>query len=345
MGQTLSLNNVFKTVQSPYALLYALLYGHESLRQNTFTSTVVQHTPQKTTFQDLPNELLLLIFSFLELKPYIISHGVCKKWKQLLPLADIHPIRRRMFDLFYHMLDHPRFLDTRPWSLKTLQPFDRKAYIDALLSQYPAVPEEFRLWIMEWPDRMVPFGMWPGSPFTFHDAITLDEANGTNWLAYLPEGAPSLLTLLHTHPSHKDHFIPALLSWKEDYQAHWLIFAKDEPELFGRVIATDVESGDCPIVCRLPRPAEEEEEAEYYNLTYHDWLQFLEIRWDQQLKMVLALEAEQARYTFRKDEPLSYPVDCELGAWAATTRPTHPWISSCDDPHVLGEFQRLLRYN
>ncbi|KAF9539105.1 hypothetical protein CPC08DRAFT_598814, partial [Agrocybe pediades] len=173
---------------------------------------------------DLPNELVLLIFSFLELKPYIISHGVCKKWQQLLPVADIHPLRRRMFDLFYHMLDHPRFLKTRPWTLKTLKPFDRKAYIDALLSQYPAVPEEFRLWIMEWPARMVPFGMWPGSPFTFHREMSLEEANGTNWLAYLPEGSPSLLTLLHNHPSHDEHCIPALLFWKDSVSAYWLIF-------------------------------------------------------------------------------------------------------------------------
>ncbi|KAF9540149.1 hypothetical protein CPC08DRAFT_717339 [Agrocybe pediades] len=226
------------------------------------------------------------------------------------------------------MLQHPRFLETRPWTLKTLNPFDRKAYIDALLSQYPAVPEEFRLWIMEWPARMAPFGMWPGSPFTYHHVVTFEEANGTNWLAYLPEGSPALLTLLHRHPSHKDHFIPALLAWKEDYQAHWLIFAKDEPELFGRVIAPDaVESMDCPIVCRLPHPAEEVEEDEYFNRTYNDWLQFLEIRWDKHLKMVLALEAEQAHHTFRKDEPLSYPVDYELCAFAATTRPTQTYPS------------------
>ncbi|KAF9560327.1 hypothetical protein CPC08DRAFT_708138 [Agrocybe pediades] len=184
MGQTLSLNNVFNAVQRrPYALfnLKALLYGHET--QKAFISTVIQPTPPRITFQDLPTELVHIIFSFLELKPYIISHGVCKRWKQLLPLADIHPIRRRMLHLFHHMLQHPRFLDTRPWTLKTLKPFDRKAYIDALLSQYPAVLEEFRLWIMEWPARMVPFGMWPGSPFTYHHAVTFEEANGTNWLA------------------------------------------------------------------------------------------------------------------------------------------------------------------
>ncbi|KAF9559416.1 hypothetical protein CPC08DRAFT_594199, partial [Agrocybe pediades] len=177
---------------------------------------------------DFPNELVLDIFSFLELKPFIISHGVCKGWKQLLPLADIHPIRRRLFNLFHHMLQHPHFLETRLWTLKTLHPFDRKAYIDALLSQYPAVPEEFCLWIIEWPDRMVPFGVWPGSPFTFHRASTLEEDYGVNWLAYLPDGSPSLLKVLHRYPSgsHEDHWIPALLFWKLQHRASWLIFEK-----------------------------------------------------------------------------------------------------------------------
>ncbi|KAF9560344.1 hypothetical protein CPC08DRAFT_762768 [Agrocybe pediades] len=211
------------------------------------------------------------------------------------------------------MLEHPRFLETRPWTLKTLKPFDRKAYIDALLSQYPAVPEEFRIWIMEWPARMVPFGMWPGSPFAFHDAD-------------------------HPHSLHSFTPIPALLSWKEDYRAHWLIFAKDEPELFGRVITTDAEAAEPPIVCRLPWRDEEDE----YNVIYDDWLQFLESRWDKQLKIVLALGADQRWHGFAQDEPLLYPARYKLGSWVATTLPTHPWVLSCNDPQVLEEFQRLI---
>ncbi|KAF9554134.1 hypothetical protein CPC08DRAFT_785135 [Agrocybe pediades] len=60
----------------------------------------------------LPNELLLHIFSFLEIKPYLISRAVCKKWQMLLPHADVHPIRRRMLQLFHHMLQSPDFLNT-----------------------------------------------------------------------------------------------------------------------------------------------------------------------------------------------------------------------------------------
>ncbi|KAF4611672.1 hypothetical protein D9613_003680 [Agrocybe pediades] len=243
------------------------------------------------------------------------------------------------------MLQHPRFLETRPWTLKTLNPFDRKAYIDALLSQYPAVPEEFRLWIMEWPARMVPFGMWPGSPFTYHHAVTLEEANGTNWLAYLPEGSPSLLTLLHSHPSHDDHCIPALLFWKDDLRTYWLIFEHSEPELMGRVIINDLDVGDLPMVCYLPHPVDM---VDGLVITHNDWLQFLEHRWDEQVDLVLALERPpptytypQTRISFRKDEPIAYPVTCNLGDSSAVALPTYPWRSS-STPQVLEELHRYV---
>ncbi|KAF4616464.1 hypothetical protein D9613_008751 [Agrocybe pediades] len=343
MGQTLSLNNLVKAIQSYILLklLHALLYRQEKLRQRTSKLIVIQRIPSKSTFQDLPNELILAIFSFLELKPFIISHGVCKKWKQLLPLADIHPIRRRLFNLFHHMLQHPRFLETRPWTLKTLRPFERKAYIEALLSQYPAVPEEFRLWILEWPARMVPFGIWPSSPFTFHRGNTLEEASGVNWLAYLPGGSPSLLKVLHRYPSgsHVDHWIPALLCWKLQHRASWLIFEKDEPDLFGRVMVIDTESADPPLVCRLPLTADRKDES--FQM-YRDWIQFLEETWDQQLAIVLS--PRRSKYCIgSRDEPLSYPVTYGLGEWVATTLPSLPWVSN-EDPEVLKEVQSHLHY-
>ncbi|KAF9560343.1 hypothetical protein CPC08DRAFT_708151 [Agrocybe pediades] len=288
--------------------------------------------------QLLPNELLLIIFSFLELKPFTVAHSVCKRWKQLLPLTDMHPIRQRMLRLVSHMLSHPRFLDTRPWTLKTIKPFDRKAYINALLSQYPAVPEEFRLWIMEWPARMVPFGMWPGSPFTFHNAVTFEEADGTNWLAYLPEGSPSLFTLLHSHPSHDDHCIPALLFWKDDLRAYWLIFDQGEPELFGRVFVSDSDMENSPVVCRIPYE-DDDIMDELPVITCNDWLHFIEICWDHQIKLALSRERPARFSPFIKDEPVSYPVSYHLGAWIATIRPTHPWISSTN-PKVLEELRR-----
>ncbi|KAF9536084.1 hypothetical protein CPC08DRAFT_731706, partial [Agrocybe pediades] len=207
--------------------------------------------------QLLPSELLLLVFSFLELRSYIILHGVCKVWKQLLPFADIHPIRRRMFNLFHHMLNHSGFFDTRSWPLQTVQRFDRKTYIEALLSQYPAIPEELELWILEWPARTVIFSIWPGSPFTYYQEFTRDQVDGINWLAYVPEGSPSLLTLVHRNPIHYYHQMPALLIWTDEAKILWLIFDTNEPELFGSAQWTCWMVDEAAIECRFPKPEDE----------------------------------------------------------------------------------------
>ncbi|PPQ92219.1 hypothetical protein CVT25_008991 [Psilocybe cyanescens] len=104
-------------------------------------------TKTSITLQSLPVEILLHMFLFLELKPYIISHGVCKDWQGLLPLVKLHPIRRRLLALYHQIINTPHFERSLTWSLENLEPFDRQAYIDSLLSQYPAIPEEFPLLI------------------------------------------------------------------------------------------------------------------------------------------------------------------------------------------------------
>ncbi|KAF9540153.1 hypothetical protein CPC08DRAFT_717341 [Agrocybe pediades] len=139
---------------------------------------------QRLSLDSLPNELLIHIFSFLELKPYLISRGICKKWQVLLLLADLHPIRWRMLDLYHRMLQAPEFIDTRPWILENLRPFDRQAYIDGLLAQHSAIPEEFRLWILEWPAKMAIFGIWPGLPMARFPHRTVRMPSGVNWMAY-----------------------------------------------------------------------------------------------------------------------------------------------------------------
>ncbi|KAF4612100.1 hypothetical protein D9613_003634 [Agrocybe pediades] len=299
-------------------------------------SIVIHCAPPKTAFQDLPNELVLVVFSFLELKSYIISHGVCMKWQQLLPFADIHPIRRRMFKLFHHMLQHPGFLDTRPWPLQTIQPFDRKAYIEALLSQYPAVPEEFELWILEWPARMVIFSIWPGSPFIDYRERTRDQVDGINWLAYLPEGSPSLLTLVHRNPVHDHHPMPALLIWTDEAKILWLIFDTNEPELFGSVQLTSWISDEAAIECRFPKP---EDEWDICSMLFRNWLEFLESFWDRNIARVASLSSKSSP-KYLEHRPMVHPVPYEFGTWTPHFRPSPPWVSR-SEPQVQKDMQNF----
>ncbi|KAJ7275773.1 hypothetical protein C8J57DRAFT_1589930 [Mycena rebaudengoi] len=99
------------------------------------------------TIQDMPLELLLRIFHLFCLKSLISGSGVCKDGRTsvLIQVSDIDPSRRALLRLFRHLIHSPSFLTIRRWSLEYLQPFDRQAYVDALLDQHDDLPDDFRL--------------------------------------------------------------------------------------------------------------------------------------------------------------------------------------------------------
>ena len=116
-----------------------------------------------------PPELLLRCFSYMSLKCLISSRCVCSHWRQLIPQSDLHPTRRRFLELYDKMLANPLFLQSRTWTMDNLKPFDRQAYIATLNEQCNApeaeIPEDFRMYILEYPARMAIGCMWPGLPF------------------------------------------------------------------------------------------------------------------------------------------------------------------------------------
>ncbi|KAJ7665080.1 hypothetical protein DFH06DRAFT_985784, partial [Mycena polygramma] len=143
-------------------------------------------------FVDLPPEVSLQIFPHLPLKALIAGEGVCRLWKQLISMAEINPTRRSLWALYRTIVNDPLFLSTRPWLLANLRPFDRQAYIDALLSQHNYIPEDFRLWILEWPARAVIACAWPGLPQTYcgpqpdEDGDDIERMIGCNFLGRIP---------------------------------------------------------------------------------------------------------------------------------------------------------------
>ncbi|KAJ7249452.1 hypothetical protein C8J57DRAFT_1357008 [Mycena rebaudengoi] len=96
--------------------------------------------------QDLLFELLLHIFPLFCLKCLIAGSGLCRGWAHLIHISDIDPSCRALLRLFRLLIHSPSFLPTHRWSLEHLQPFDRQAYVDALLTQHDGLPEDFRLW-------------------------------------------------------------------------------------------------------------------------------------------------------------------------------------------------------
>ncbi|KAL0961231.1 hypothetical protein HGRIS_006197 [Hohenbuehelia grisea] len=111
---------------------------------------------------ELPVELLLEIFSFLPLKYLIAARGVNQHWRALVPSAKLPPARRALYDLYYDTLASPSFLPSRPRVLARLKSFDRELYLDRISQKGGELPEEFRLWILEWPAKAAFRSAWPG---------------------------------------------------------------------------------------------------------------------------------------------------------------------------------------
>lgn len=182
--------------------------------------------------KELPVELILHFFSCLPIKSLIASRGVCKGWRRLVPLADLNPNRRRLLQLFDTIINSPFFLRTRPWTVNNLQDFDRQAYVDALLEQYDKIPEEFRLWILEWPARVAVRCQWPGLPFVDCRGENIEREKGINFLANVP---PQLSALIYKDADSVVKHIPGLLIWRADFGTTWLIF-DDKCSLCGGVV-------------------------------------------------------------------------------------------------------------
>ncbi|KIJ93454.1 hypothetical protein K443DRAFT_112052 [Laccaria amethystina LaAM-08-1] len=166
-------------------------------------------------------EILLQMFSFLPLKSLITGRTVSQEWRRLIPLANINPIRRSFLDFYFTLINSPIFPQTRPWVLANLQPFDRQQYINdlmdqpqwkklAVIDQHPYIPEDFRMWILEWPAKAVIGCVWPGLPNVYCQSEAADNVHrneGNNMLAPLP---PTICALPYENYSPDAHFIPAL---------------------------------------------------------------------------------------------------------------------------------------
>ncbi|PPQ83853.1 hypothetical protein CVT25_000913 [Psilocybe cyanescens] len=251
------------------------------------------------------------------------------------------------------MIDTPHFLNSRRWTLDNLRPFDRQAYIDALLVQYPAIPEEFRIWILEWPGHLAVACMWPGLPFIDCRRANAMRRYGVNWLGYKGD-SPELLAVIYKQKTPDVKFVPGLLVWRAYTFTEWLIFDEDEPSLFGRVYVTDFMELESSAVIpheRQPKPedydypesvyldpqgdreftergpynnAEEPVDSEgYLNVPYADWICYLEHQW---ALSVGNFQNVGELHPYR-DKAIPEPVKTVFDQSGAVDLPTFPWSS------------------
>lgn len=302
--------------------------------QNLPLEQSTQYQAIAPTLQSLPVELRLHIFSFLELKPYIVAHGVCSEWRYLLPFAEVHPVRRRLFFLYHHMINTTGFLNTRGWTLDNLMPFDRQAYIDSLLCQYPAIPEDFRIWILEWPARLAIGSTWPGLPFVDSSTRSAMRRHGVNWLGH-KSSSPKLRAALYkrTHAEHY-RFIPGLIIWRDTSTTDWLVFDETNPDLFGRVYVIDIlESPSRSAVIPHNQLDPDDDYSDgyepYINIPFDSWISYLENYWNTTRKF-----DHYPRTWTLDDRVISEPVKLLVNEAMPCTAPAPLWT----ERHTFSEY-------
>ncbi|KAF8524485.1 hypothetical protein JB92DRAFT_2881229 [Gautieria morchelliformis] len=172
---------------------------------------------------DIPNEILLQFFSHLPLKGLIAARGVSRRWRQLISHANILPARRALLDLYLKIIASPLFIPTRACIVDRLRHFDRQKYLDKLMRhhRYQDFPEEFRVWVLEWPARAVIQRCWPGLPLVGASHVGGGDAelfSETNWLA-------SALPFLDI-PG--EGIVPALCLWADHtaIRVTWLVLGE-----------------------------------------------------------------------------------------------------------------------
>ncbi|KIJ41145.1 hypothetical protein M422DRAFT_255997 [Sphaerobolus stellatus SS14] len=206
-----------------------------------------------TSFPSLPIELYLELFSHFSLKALVASRGTCREWRNLVPKANIPPPRRLLLDLYLELIEDEYFHLTRPWVLENLKEIDREAYVGALIQQGANLPEDFRLWVLEWPAKATIAGIWPGLPDDAVEDGFKGRLLGRNVLGIIPLQLSSIPFV----PTQR--CIPAICLWVGcPPNAVWLPL-DEESGIYGKVLICDirgalhgVQTGDYGIDVDLP---------------------------------------------------------------------------------------------
>ncbi|KAF4305189.1 hypothetical protein GTA08_BOTSDO06590 [Botryosphaeria dothidea] len=94
------------------------------------------------SLDELPLEVKLRFVENCDLSALVKLHTLSKTWRALL------------LDFYDLCLDSEYFRRPRRHIVKRLTPFHRDGYIQSWLSD-PSLPEEFEMWLREWPSKAV----------------------------------------------------------------------------------------------------------------------------------------------------------------------------------------------
>lgn len=122
------------------------------------------------------------IASHLQLRDLILLRSTSKRWQTVINnnLSLIRRARRDLLRLWDDTVRSPYFPSTRYLVSVNLYAFDRRQYLAKISCGLP-LPEEFELWVLEWPAKAVIGWTWPGLEME----VVTDGYGGTDFI--LPE--------------------------------------------------------------------------------------------------------------------------------------------------------------
>ena len=278
---------------------------------------------QASKFQALPVELHLSIFFFFELKPFLLSHGVCKNWKRLLQVTDVHPTRKCMIQLYRQIVNTSGFEKPIKWARENLLPFDRETYVQSLLSQHSFIPEDFCMWMLEWPSSLPIHNIWPGLPFLEYRGDTTERPHGVNWIAY-NGSSPKLHAVVYKYKTAESRFVPALLIWRTDKSTTWLVFDQEDPTLFGKIFVIDLRDAQATGAIPYNEEVDDDSSCCEYDIFFHaDWIVFMECSWA--IRLAYARSPPLPEPIGRPEMSVPTPVRIAFNSLICTEIPAPLW--------------------
>lgn len=194
-----------------------------------------------------PAELIIEFMMHFPLQTLIAARCVCREWRELVAASPLLPARRALLDLFLDITSNARYRNNKARLTsdekselagcpKQDKPFDRDEYVRLLLAQHSYIPQEFLLWILEWPEEVVIGRLWPTLPATprptADELMKTDRTAINHWGSNMLGLRPPILYAVSFDADTRDGFpdgeaVPVLQIWRTSYTEKTLLVFHD----------------------------------------------------------------------------------------------------------------------
>ncbi|KAL0952599.1 hypothetical protein HGRIS_006854 [Hohenbuehelia grisea] len=262
---------------------------------------------------ELPSDVVLELFTHFPLKTLIAARGVSRTWRTFVEESDINPIRRALLHFYLRIVHSPWFLVSRKWVAENNRSFDREDYMRTLRQYGPGchIPEDFAMWILEWPARAVIRCQWPGLPDTLCrvPCNPLTRCIGYNCLGTLP---PTVRVVTYSeYVNDEDENddeqlfidVPALAIWEEPRDVKIWLLLDGSDRFRGQILSTSADFNEFE--------GDKYHTNQFYNYK-KNWLDYLEYQIGQ-ADCVYEIHADYVERpaSFYEPGPLALDFDSE----------------------------------